>query len=182
MQKIYFVRHGESQANLLKLFAGQTETPLTSEGKHQAYSAGRSIKKGAIKIDKIVSSTLTRARDSAEIIAEEIGYPIEEIISSFLFLERDYGILENSPRSEFFSSHSYEDLDNVPGVETIEQLHKRAKKAYKFLKSLEEDNILIVGHSGFFKSLVGVIEGNLLSKEYVSPFGSVINGQVYELL
>lgn len=182
MQKIYFVRHGESQANLLKLFAGQTETPLTAEGINQAYSAARIIKKEALKIDKIVSSTLTRARESAKIIAGGIGYPVEEIISSFLFLERDYGILENSSRSEFFAAYSYQDLDNVPGVETIEQLHHRAAKAYEFLKSFGEDNILIVGHSGFFKALIGVIEGNQLAKEYVSPFGSVVNGKIYELL
>ena len=182
MQKIYFVRHGESQANLLELFAGQTETPLTAQGKHQAFSAARSLKKDGIKIDKIISSTLSRARESAIIIAEEIGYPVEDIICSFLFLERDYGILENSPRSDFFSSYTYQDLDNVPGAETTEQLHHRATKALEFLKSLDEQNILIVGHSGFYKALLGVVQINPLTKEYTSPFGIIENGKVYELV
>jgi len=58
---IYFVRHGESEANLKGVFAGQQENSILSEkGKIQAKETANKIKLEGIKIDLIISSPLKR--------------------------------------------------------------------------------------------------------------------------
>ena len=182
MNKIYFVRHGECEFNLLKLFAGQTECPLTELGRGQAVLAAKDILNQQLKIDKIVSSTLWRASESAVIIAESINYPIDQIVTNNLFMERDFGILEGTKRSDFFDTYSYQDIDNAPEAETLDQLRQRAIKAYDYLKTLPEDNILVISHSAFFRAFMRAISSVSLNKEYTNPFTSIKNGKVYELL
>lgn len=72
MKVVYFVRHGESRANVEKVFAGSRyDVPLTAAGLQQAKATGMLRDK---PIDIIVSSPLQRAKQTAKCIAEEIGY------------------------------------------------------------------------------------------------------------
>jgi broad specificity phosphatase PhoE len=182
MKHLYFVRHGECELNLLKVFAGQSESPLTELGRTQAKLAAFDILNKQLKIDKIVSSTLWRAGETASAIAQVIGYPVADIQSSNLFMERDFGILEGSPRTEFFDAYSYQDIDDAPRAETLAQLHERAAKAYALVQSLPEDNILIVSHSGFYRAFKRAVDGDSFSHEYTSPFLTIKNGVVYSLI
>ena len=181
MKNLYFVRHGECELNLLKVFAGQSESPLTDLGKRQAGLAAEDILTKQLKIDKIVSSTLWRANETAVIISRAIGYPETDIQTSNLFMERNFGMLEGSPRSDFFDAYSYQDIDNSPRAETIEQLHNRATKAFELIKALPEDNILVVSHSAFFRAFKRAVDGNPFSHEYTSPFLNIKNGKVYTI-
>lgn len=145
MKKLYFIRHGLSEMNKSGHFAGIIDTPLTNEGRDQAKKAGQNIQR--LKIDLIVSSPLSRARETAEILAKQIGYPRDKILLSDLLVERDWGDLEGSP-------HIYiHDLDEVPNAETSEQLLERAEKALRYLESLEPNNILVVSHGTFGRAL-----------------------------
>ena len=179
MKNIYFVRHGECELNLLKVFAGRSDSPLTLLGREQSHTAADDILNKQLKIDKIVSSSLWRASETARIIANDIGYPDTEIQTSNLFVERSFGTLEGTPRTECFDAYSYEDIDNAPGAESIEQLHDRAAQAYELIKSLTKENILIVSHSAFFRAFKRAVDGNPFSHEYTSPFLTIKNGQVY---
>lgn len=181
MKSLYFVRHGECELNLQKVFAGRSDSPLTDLGRHQAMLAAQDITDQGYKIDKIVSSTLWRANETAVIIAREIGYLEQDIVTSDLLMERNFGMLEGTPRTEFFSTHSYQDIDFAPRAETIEQLHERASKALEFVQTFPEDNILVVSHSGFFRAFRRAIDGDPFSHEYTSPFTTIKNGKVYEL-
>ncbi|MEI6710902.1 MAG: phosphoglycerate mutase family protein [bacterium] len=72
---LYFLRHGQTLANLNGNFAGQKDnSPLTDLGIQQAKDAAKAWKQQNIQLDKIVSSPLIRARKTAEIFAEGIGY------------------------------------------------------------------------------------------------------------
>lgn len=82
---IYFVRHGLSEANAKRVFAGQKDdSPLVEEGRKQAKETGKKILEEGIKIDKIISSPLARAYETAQIIAKELGFNIydKEIYSN----------------------------------------------------------------------------------------------------
>ncbi len=58
---IYFVRHGESESNRDKVFAGKrADAELTDTGRQQAHQTGKEIKKQKIAIDLIVASPLRR--------------------------------------------------------------------------------------------------------------------------
>jgi len=147
MKKLYFARHGESEANQKKLFAGTWDTPLTELGRSQAKNEGEQAQQ--LKIDLIVSSTLVRAHETAEIIAQEIDYPKDKILTSELMRERNYGELQQKP----YSAADGADFEEVAGIETSQQLLERGVVAVNFLQSLPADNILVVGHGTFGRVL-----------------------------
>lgn len=150
MKKLYFIRHGLSEMNALGLFAGLSETALTKEGKHQARAAGRLAKD--LGIDLIVSSPMTRAIGTAEIIAAEINYPLNSIIQNKLFIERDFGALEGQPWSPDLN------LDGISDLETDDTLLERARLGLQWLKNQPADNILLVSHGAYGRAMRSVIQ------------------------
>jgi phosphohistidine phosphatase len=74
MMKIYLVRHGAAYAN-----EEDPERHLNNDGLNQCHLTGRALKRLDIRFDLIVSSPKVRARQTAEIIAEEVGYSGKEI-------------------------------------------------------------------------------------------------------
>jgi len=145
MKHLYFVRHGLSVNNKKGIFSGRTETPLAPEGIEQAHLAGQKAK--ALHIDLIVSSPMERARETASIIAGEIGYPLDAIELHDFFMERAFGVLEGEPYSP--NMH----LDDVEGVERSEEILERAKQGVAYLRSLPQDNILVVSHGAIGRAL-----------------------------
>ena len=77
MTRLIFIRHGQSEANAQNRFAGQTNVPLTELGKAQAKCAAEYIVKRE-KIDKIYSSDLQRAHNTALPVSELTGIPIND--------------------------------------------------------------------------------------------------------
>ena len=73
---IYITRHGESQWNVEGKVQGVTDTPLTERGIQQAHELAKKIKESGIKIDEILHSPLSRAADTARIVAEENDLPL----------------------------------------------------------------------------------------------------------
>lgn len=92
MKRLYFIRHGQSVLNLEETYAGQLDTPLTDYGREQAKIAG--METALIGIDIIISSPLSRAYETAQIVAREIGYPEHDIITYDLLKERSLGSLQ----------------------------------------------------------------------------------------
>ncbi len=72
MTNIILVRHGQSAANLARLFAGHSHFPLTELGVAQATKTAEYITKN-FKIDKLYSSDLLRAFNTACPISERLG-------------------------------------------------------------------------------------------------------------
>lgn len=148
MKHLYFCRHGQTHANASGHWSGTFETPLTEVGKQQAKQAGLSAKN--LGIDYIICSPLGRARETAEIIAKEIGFPIEKIEHNSLFIERHFGQMEGQPWE------IDADVDGFIDVETQGSVLERARLALEHIGTLDADNILIVSHGTFgraFRSL-----------------------------
>ena len=72
--EIYLVRHGAAYEK-----GEDPERHLNKDGMDQCHLTGRALKKLDIQFDLIVSSPKARARQTAEIIAEEVGYSREDI-------------------------------------------------------------------------------------------------------
>ncbi|MBU6423779.1 MAG: phosphoglycerate mutase family protein, partial [Chloroflexi bacterium] len=72
---LYFVRHGESEANAARRYAGQADSPLTERGRQQAEAVAAALR--GVRLDRVVSSDLSRARDTAAAIAREHGLAVE---------------------------------------------------------------------------------------------------------
>ncbi len=74
MTTLIFVRHGQSQANLDLVFAGHTDTPLTTLGVRQAENTAAFLHD--YPIERIYASDLSRAMQTAEPTARDHGLSI----------------------------------------------------------------------------------------------------------
>lgn len=155
---IYIIRHGQTGLNKAKLLQGRSDTALNEKGKEQAEKALAFFEEKGIHFDRVFSSPLIRARETAEICAPESDIEIDERL-----IEMDYGPyegcdLENPPAEiiEFFS-----DFVHNPAPEGMEQLGDVVKRAGSFLEDIRslEGNILISTHAIAMKGLL----------EYLTP-------------
>ena len=93
--RIIFLRHGQTDWNIDHRFQGGTDIPLNDTGREQVRTAIGALKQVATEgttVDAIVSSPLSRAVESAEIVAEGLGVPYRGAIDGFQ--ERSFGDLE----------------------------------------------------------------------------------------
>ena len=157
--KIYFVRHGQSIANSHGLAAGSLDSPLTDEGIKQAHSEAIVILRQQIDFNKIIASPLSRAFDTARIIAQQIGFNEGDIITSDLLKERRLGDFEGKDHSVFWAVTESE--REAMHCEKLESLYERVEDANKFILSQSKgsQNVLVVGHSGFYRMARCVAEG-----------------------
>ncbi len=77
MTRIITVRHGQSEANAQQRFAGHSDFDLTSLGHEQARLAAKYLVK-CQKVDRIYSSDLLRAHNTAVPFAREYGVQIND--------------------------------------------------------------------------------------------------------
>ena len=75
--QVTLLRHGESVGNAESRWQGQADYPLTERGRSQAHALAQRWKRERMKFDYIISSPLSRARETAEIIASKLGYVVE---------------------------------------------------------------------------------------------------------
>ena len=151
-------------------FSGRTDTPLAPEGFEQSQQAGLVAKK--LDIDLIVCSPMERARETAYVIAEAIGYPVNQIVINDLFMERAFGVLEGT---EF--SHGM-DVEGHKGVESGQAILQRAKLGIEFLKEQPQNNILVVSHGAIGRPLRYLLDPET-DYHHSPPFQ---NGEIVQLV
>ena len=158
IMKVYFVRHGQSQANLDKNFAGQTDAKLTELGKTQA-EAIRPILTD-ISFDKVYSSDLSRAHDTQKIALP--GYAAE---TTKLLREIDVGSLAGKSIPEFAAvyggvSPTAKTGDYTPyGGENRKMLDARVGDFLKMLEQQPYENVAVFAHRGLLMGVVRYILG-----------------------
>ncbi len=171
MKHLYFIRHGESEFNKARTWAGSSDTPLTDKGKEQARTAGYLAQQKGLKFDLIISSNLSRAKQTAEIFGKEIEYDAKKIIIRPESIERDFGELEGNKRLVAKTKYAIDEsaIDSYKDVEKLKDLQKRANEFYEYLCSLDAQTILVVGHGAFGRALHRRIKNQSLKKRG-SPF------------
>jgi broad specificity phosphatase PhoE len=165
----YFVRHGESEGNAARIFTGQTDSPLTARGREQAATVAEELAK--VKFDRIVSSDLARARDTAEVIAKPRGIPVEIVPE---LREIDVGDRTGTAFDEARGLPNWSDDGFVawPGGETLDQVLARTRGAIERLtRESPGKTILVVGHGGVNRILLSHFLG-ILPKLDRSPGGN----------
>ena len=155
----YLVRHGESEGNAARIFTGQTDSPLTARGRQQAETVADEL--ATVKFDRIVSSDLSRTRDTARVIAERHGIQVEILPE---LREIDVGDRTGTPFDEVRGLPSWTDDGFVawPGGETLDQVLARTLGAIdRLTKESPGKTILIVGHGGVNRILLSHFLGIL---------------------
>lgn len=144
---IYIVRHGQVPHNALHQY-NTTDEDLTEYGISQAVELSKKILNK--HFDIIISSPLIRAKHTAEIIANN-----REIFYDDRIKERSCGSLSGQPL-EATNREEYWNYYTTIQYGTSENIQEFFKRVYDFLdelKTKEYKSVLIVAHSGGFKSI-----------------------------
>ena len=137
---LYFLRHGQSEANVKHVFAGQKEdSPLTELGKQQAAIAASDL--ATAGITKIVCSNLVRAKQTAEIVAAKLG--IHDIAIDPRIAEYDMGARTGTPNQTITSL----ELISAKGAEDPNQFRMRVLEALQEYSD-SDGSTLLVSHAG----------------------------------
>jgi len=157
---LFCARHGETDWNALGRFQGHTDIPLNDAGRTQARGLAERLR--GERLGAVVSSDLSRARETGEIVARVLGIPFAYVDADLR--ERNMGAFEGLTRTECAARFPDEwrawlsDPRNAPvGGEGHEALSTRvAAAAHRAVERLatSEGSVLAVSHGGAMRALV----------------------------
>ncbi|HTE58590.1 MAG TPA: histidine phosphatase family protein [Verrucomicrobiae bacterium] len=175
MKHLYFLRHGQSASNIHNIYDGVSDTPLTDHGRGQAKKAGQDALSNKLHVDVIVCSPLERAKETAEIFATQVGYPLDKIIVDKRMVERNFGKLQGQTRPG--SRPEYATLKHHD-VEDDDEIVERARTVLDWLETLPHDDIMVVSHGSFGRAM-----RSLVHKDFpMSHPHSLPNAEIQEWL
>jgi len=151
--RIGLIRHGLTDWNAAGRIQGQTDIPLNGEGREQAERLGRRLLTEEYQWDYIITSGLSRAQETGEIISRLLNVPLLE--PDARLKERAFGQIEGLTSEERVArwGKSWETLDL--GQEQIADIQVRALAFLEDLWSAYPDgNVLIVTHGAFLANLL----------------------------
>jgi phosphoserine phosphatase len=156
--RLIITRHGETEENKLNIMQGHRPGKLSKEGIEQARKVALRLAKE--KIDVIYSSDLARAADTAREIARY--HPFASLIFTEEMRERNFGVYEGMSRDDFKIEDFALTLEPEHG-ETYQMHFDRVDTFLKgVIKKHMNETILLVGHGGTNKMLLGSIENATL--------------------
>ena len=158
MGKLIMVRHGESEGNRDRRFTISPEVPLTELGREQARAAAARIARRFAPV-RVISSPFRRARQTSEIIAGELGLPIEIVHDLH---ERDLGALKGESydllRELVKQDPRYDAtqgwLWRPERGESYEDVRQRVAAAIEDLRArYPNEELVVVSHGGVMLSM-----------------------------
>jgi 2,3-bisphosphoglycerate-dependent phosphoglycerate mutase len=183
---IYFVRHGESEANLLKEFSNRGwKHPLTAKGSLQAHDLAARL--NGIHFSRVYTSPLMRAVQTAHILAKElaVAYEVTDALREF-----DMGVAEGKRDPENWALWQLA-IDNwllhaqvdfcVEGGESFTDMRQRF---VPFIDQLQaqyggaEHNLLCVGHGALYTCMLPLVLANV---QHSDLFGKSFPNTAYVL-
>lgn len=155
---IYFVRHGESEVNASPVLNGIRDSKLTEKGRGQAAFLGKRLLK--LRIDTVLSSTLPRARQTAEIINTILQKPIE--FSDLIVEIRVPSELEGKARDSAQVKHILAELAahwndlawRYSDEENFLDRKARGARIIKYLTAHSAERLLVVSHGSIIRTVV----------------------------
>jgi 2,3-bisphosphoglycerate-dependent phosphoglycerate mutase len=189
MADLILLRHGQSQWNLENRFTGWVDVPLSERGIAEARAAGAKLR--GRRIDRLYTSVLQRAIDTATIACEVAGLPDPPTIRDAALNERMYGELQGKDKDEARREFGEQQVQlwrrsydvRPPGGESLADTAARVIPYWE--ATIRPDlvagrNVLIAAHGNSLRALAMHLEG--LSKEQVLAL-EIPTGQpiLYEL-
>lgn len=164
MLEVYIVRHGRTAMNRRGLLQGRgSDLPLDETGLAQARAAGAWVAGRGLAFDRVISSPLHRAVQTA---AAMTGMPADDarIERSDLLLEMDYGPWEgydlsrHDPAIEAF----FADFAHAPAPEGMEPLPHVVERAREFLGGLDgtDGRVLVSTHAIMLKGCLEALDAS----------------------
>lgn len=168
---LYVTRHGETDYNVHGRYSGSTDIPLNENGINQAHQLAEKIKD--IPFDIIISSSLIRAMQTAEIVNAVLNLPV---IANEKLVERNVGVYEGLTREECQSKYPElwnrrctSQLDDAPdNGETIRQAYDRVTSALREIENIYFDKTILLICHGFVSRVINKYYKNLSFDEMQS--------------
>ena len=172
--KLYIMRHGETEWNMLEKFQGQLNSALTERGIEKIVKTGKELEN--VKFKAVYTSELGRTIDTAEIILENNNFEKKKDVEKRLKLEKlselneiYFGEWQGMDFKEIFlkypkEAHNYfYDVknycaENVKGEELKDGLERFLSGLKKIVNDNEKGNILIVTHGTVLELFFNYIE------------------------
>ncbi len=166
---LYLVRHGETDWNLARRIQGSTDIPLNATGRAQAATTGALLARR--QWDAVYASPLSRAYDTASIIADRLGLAAPVAVDAIV--ERNYGDAEGLADPEL--ARRFPANVEVPGRESREEVVARVIPALlELAEAHPEQSIVVVSHGGVIRSVLGAVDPT-------GTHGMIANGSVHSL-
>jgi probable phosphoglycerate mutase len=182
------VRHGETDWNRARRIQGSTDIPLNETGRAQAREAAAALRDqlstpAAPIAPIVVASDLSRARETAEIIAAALDLPAPVLYPGLR--ERAYGDAEGIEAADFIRRWGDWHTAEIPGAEPWPHLRERGMRA---LAQVVRDarrttapaaaSVIVVTHGALIRELIRHATGGELP-----PSGERLpNGSAYAML
>lgn len=181
-RRFFLIRHGQIRQHKEKIFLGQTDIPLSEEGRRQANAAGKTLALHQLQTDRVYSSDLMRASESAQMIARQIGG--KQLILEPGLREMNLGPWDgkfiSQIKREFPQEYQRRGRDLMTykmghGSENFFDLQYRVVKTLiGLLKADKNRDLILVAHSGVLRA----ISNNLRGKDISDDWEKLGNGQM----
>jgi probable phosphoglycerate mutase len=149
MTRFFLVRHGETEWNRIRRIQGVSDIPLNATGRAQASALGQILSKHSF--DLMVASPLSRALETATIVAKHLSMPAPLVIPDLI--ERNYGEAEGQNGHDL--DQRYPGGMEIPGRELREDVTKRVVRVLADLAVRHpEADIVVVCHGAVIRSVV----------------------------
>ena len=171
----YFLRHGQINSNLNKVYSGRSDEPLNTHGLEQAHRAAELV--SLQSIDRIISSPLARAGQTATVVAaaNNLKVSFDPAFNEMIFGPWE-GLSEARVKQQYplewtlWNSQPQE--LKLRGRETLEQLQARVIAGMRHIEAETKaegkgNNILVVSHVAVIRVVALYAQGRPLS-EYKS--------------
>jgi broad specificity phosphatase PhoE len=167
------VRHGETDWNAQRRIQGATDIPLNDTGRAQALETAAALAGGSW--DAIVSSPLSRASETARLIAAALGLDEPAIIPELA--ERSHGVLEGLDHRGRAAVEAQ--AASIEGLEPRSAVIERARAALLELASAHPGQaVIVVTHGGVIHALML----DLSDRTLPMPEYAIENGSVHEVI
>ena len=167
--KLYIVRHGETEWNVIKRFQGQLNAPLTEKGMEKLRETGKNLEN--VLFEEVYTSELERTVKSAEIILNENrGYKNKKMeLKKLAELNEVYfGVWQGLKYEEVFLKYPEEannyfynvknyKAENVEAENLKDALERFLRGINKILDNHKSGNILIVTHGTVFEMFINYV-------------------------
>lgn len=145
MTQLGIIRHGITDWNIQKRAQGQTDIPLNETGRKQALALAERLKDE--RWDLVYSSDLSRAKETAEIVAETLGLSVHTDIR---LREKGFGEIEGLTMDDRLERWGQDWPTLAQGIESEASVVERAVSfAAHMIETYPQQRILVVSHGAF---------------------------------
>lgn len=181
---LYLARHGETDWNAAGRWQGQTDVPLNPRGREQARAVAAALRELGIR--SVASSDLVRARETAEIVAADLGLGLA--LADAALRERAFGCFEGLTRAEVAERHPEawarylaDPGPAPPGGESRDELLARLLPALAAVAARLPGPLLVVLHGGSMRALLPADATAPVPGTSGWPLHGIQNGHVYRV-